>query len=78
MSDMQIEAMIASPPERDELVVQLFVKDGGQWGEIYRKNDEYVIDIYVTASMCVCTSVENLIQTLVHSRQKLRDRLEAS
>ena len=31
MSDKMIEAILASPPERDELVVQLFLKDGGQW-----------------------------------------------
>jgi hypothetical protein len=33
MTESMIEAMIASPPDRDELVVQLFVKDAGQWGE---------------------------------------------
>jgi hypothetical protein len=46
MSDKQIEAILASPPEREDLVVQLFLKDGGQWGEIFRKNGDFLIELY--------------------------------
>jgi len=46
MSEKTIEAMIASPPERDELVVQLFEKDGGQWGEVFREAGRWWIELY--------------------------------
>ena len=46
MSEKTIEAMIASPPEREELVVQLFVKDGGQWGEIFREGGRWWMELY--------------------------------
>jgi hypothetical protein len=79
MSEMQTEAVIASPPppDRDEIVVQLFVKDCEQWGEMYRQNEEYWIDMYFCASAPVRLSVEDLIQALVRSRQKLREQLES-
>jgi hypothetical protein len=41
-----IEAIIGSPPERDGLVVQLFVKDGGQWGEVFEERGKYLIELY--------------------------------
>ena len=46
MNDKMIEAIVASPPERDELVVQLFLKDGGQWGEIFREEGRWWIELY--------------------------------
>jgi hypothetical protein len=40
-----IEAIVASPPDRNDLVVQLFSKDNGQWGEVYREVGVMVIEI---------------------------------
>jgi len=78
MSEMQIEAMLASPPERDELVVQLFAKDGGQWGEIYRENSEYWIDLYCSGSTPMRCKLDQMVQALARSQTELRDRLDAS
>jgi hypothetical protein len=46
MSEKNIEAIIASPPEREELVVQLFVKNSGQWGEIFREQGSWRLELY--------------------------------
>jgi hypothetical protein len=36
----KIEAILGSPPEKEGLVVQLFITGGGQWGEIDRESGE--------------------------------------
>jgi hypothetical protein len=41
-----IEAIVASPPERDDLVIQLFASGRGQWGEVYRHEDSFWIELY--------------------------------
>lgn len=41
-----LEAILASPPERDGLVVQLFVRDGAQWGEVFLEDRQFKIDLY--------------------------------
>ena len=46
MNPKTLEAFIASPPERDDLVVQLFVKDQGQWGEMIFHNGKLIIELY--------------------------------
>ena len=48
MSEKTLEVMIASPPDRDEIVAQLFVKDGAQWGEIYREGGRWLLELYPT------------------------------
>lgn len=75
MTGMQIEAMLASPPERDELVVQLFTKDGGQWAEIYREHDVYWIDLYKPGPTPLKFKLDELIDSLNRSSSELRDRL---
>ena len=76
MNETEIEAMIASPAERDELVVQLFVKDGGQWGEIYREGHAYWIELYISGSTTLRFNVDTLTQTMDRAKTELRDRLE--
>jgi len=76
MIEVQIEAMLASPPDRDELVVHLFAKDGGQWGEIYRDQNENWIDFYGSASAPMRFRLDRLVQALTRSHAALRDRLE--
>jgi hypothetical protein len=46
MKEKTIDAIIASPPEREELVIQLFVKNGGQWGEIFRDHGQWLLELY--------------------------------
>jgi len=41
-----IEAIVGSPPEKEKLVVQLFVKNGGQWAEIDQEAGQLEIEIY--------------------------------
>lgn len=70
-----IEAMIASPPERDELVVQMFTVDGGQWGEIYRNGDEYWIDLFLTTSAPLRFEVSSLTDSILRAKTALVERL---
>jgi hypothetical protein len=41
-----IEAIAGSPPEKEKLVVQLFVRNGGQWAEIDQEAGPLEIEIY--------------------------------
>ena len=77
MTKKTLEAFIASPPERDELVIQLFVKDGGQWGEIFRQGSDYKLEIYSLpngqAWLFEAAEVQNVIENGI---KELRGRLE--
>jgi hypothetical protein len=75
MSELQIEALLASPPERAELVVQLFVKDGGQWGEVYRDEGRFWIDLYGSGSTPLRFEMDQIIQALTRSQAELSSRL---
>lgn len=78
MKNKLIEAMVASPPERDELVVQLFLRDGGQWGEIYRQGGAWWIELYQQSDGRPWRlKVEEVIEVLSLSLQELRQRLGA-
>lgn len=78
MKDKLIEAMVASPPERDELVVQLFLRDGGQWGEIYRQDGVWEIELYQQSSGQPWRfRVEEVIEVLSLSFQELQRRCES-
>ena len=77
MTEAQIEAIIASPPDRDELVVQLFAKSGGQWAEIYRDGNEYFIDLYLTDSPPMRLNLDSTIQALSRAKLELKERLES-
>jgi len=79
MSEKTIEAMLASPPDREELVVQLFLRSGGQWGEIFRENDEYWIDIYRSEHEApIRLTVSEMVNALTQSVKELRQRLETA
>ncbi|WP_437200877.1 hypothetical protein [Planctomicrobium sp. SH664] len=71
-----IEIMIASPPERDELVAQIFVVDGGQWAEIYRENGVYMADIFVPGDQILQLKCEEVIYSMQKALGALKDRLE--
>lgn len=72
----KIEAMLASPPERDELVVQLFHKGGGQWGEVYRDTDRFFLEVFCPPDQTVRLDVEEMIEALRVSVQRLRESLQ--
>jgi hypothetical protein len=46
MKEKTLEALIASPPERDDLVVQLFVKGQGQWGEMIYLKGKLILELF--------------------------------
>lgn len=77
MSESQIEAILGSPPERVEVVVQLFSRDGGQWGEVYREENDYWIDLYLSEASPLRFRVDAVIDALANSKKELRDRLES-
>lgn len=76
MDDLEIEAILASPPERDELVVQLFVKNGGQFAEIYREETDYWIELYLTETRILKFRVDVITSAITRSKQALIQRLE--
>jgi hypothetical protein len=77
MKEKMIEVIVASPPEREELVVQLFRRDGGQWGEIYRQDGDWWIDLYQQADgQRWQLRLEEVIEVLSLSLSELRQRLE--
>lgn len=79
MSDSTIEAMLASPPDREELVVQLFLRNGGQWGEVYREGGDYWIDIYRSQHEApIRLTVSEMVGALSQSVDNLRQRLETN
>lgn len=75
MIESQIEMMLASPPERDELVVHLFAKDGGQLAEIYRDQGTYWIDVCLSDYGPLTFKLDAMIYALTRSQMKLHERL---
>lgn len=41
-----VEAIVASPPDKNGLVVQLFSRGKGQWAEIDQEEGLLVIEVY--------------------------------
>jgi hypothetical protein len=76
MNEAKIEAILASPPERDELVVQLFTKGGGQWGEVYRFEDSFWIDLYTSEPTPLRFKLNSFVEALSRSKTALSERLE--
>jgi hypothetical protein len=74
-SDSPIEAILASPPERDELVVQLFFRGGDQWGELYRDNGVYRLDV-LSRQPATTFNASELLTALARALDELRSRLE--
>jgi len=77
MTESIIEAMIASPPERNELVVQLFAKSGGQWAEIFRIGNEYFIELFIEGTNPLRFNLDSTIKALTRSKLELQERLES-
>ncbi len=72
----EIEAILGSPPERDELVIQLFARNGGQWGEVFREGDTFYLDLYCgEGGAAMRFRLEDLRIALEKSEKVLRERL---
>jgi hypothetical protein len=77
MNEKMIEAIVASPPDRDDLVVQLFSKESGQWGEMYQQDGIWWIDMYQQENGQPWRfRVEEVISVLSLSLAELRRRTE--
>jgi hypothetical protein len=74
MVENHIEPVLASPPEREELVVQLFVRGGGQWGEVFRDHGEFWIELYLETDVVLRFRVDAMLHALNTSRDALRER----
>lgn len=73
-----IEALIGSPPEREELVVQLFFKHGGQWGEIFRDEGVYKMVLFSsnTSEENQILDCEEFIEAISKGLAELKFRLD--
>lgn len=77
MAERTIEAMLVSPPERNELVVHLFHVDGGQWGEVFRDGGRYWIELFSGSNQNMLRfPAQEMINALTNSVNQLRTRLE--
>lgn len=71
-----IEVILGSPPERDELVAQLFHTGGGQWGEIYREDGIYKIELFCPPTESLRVDCEECVKAIEISLLELKNRLE--
>lgn len=71
-----IEVMLASPPERDEIVAQLFHTDGGQWGEIYREDSVFKLEIIKSPMESLHLDCEECLDAMQTAIAELKLRLE--
>lgn len=71
-----IEVMLASPPERDELVAQLFHTNGGQWGEIYRENGTYKMEFFTPPGEPLSLQCDECVDAIGRALSELRARLD--
>jgi hypothetical protein len=79
MEDKTIDAIIGTPDEHDGFSVQLFVKDGAQWGDIYRENGVYVLELpYGPPGKISKFPVEEVLHVLESSLAELRSRNEGT
>lgn len=70
-----IEVMIASPAERDELVAQLFHTGGGQWGEIYREDGIFKVELFTSATESLYLNCEECVKAMQTAIAELKSRL---
>lgn len=77
MRTKTLEAVVASPPEKDDLVVQIFVKDGEQWGEIVYDKKGFKLELYAQASGDPwILDLDEVEEVFALAREELRKRLD--
>lgn len=74
MTDRTIDAIIGSPPERDELIVQLFHRDGPLMGEVFREKGAYWIQFLDQSERPVLRlNADELVTVMQRSLNELRN-----
>lgn len=71
-----IEVQLGSPPERDELVAQLFHTRGGQWGEIFREDGVYKLELFTAPNKPLTIDCEECLDAMQTAIAELKARLE--
>lgn len=69
-----VEGILGAPDGSDGLVVELMVRDGDKWGEVFRKDGEYLIKIY--AWDAIVLDAENVAKRISQAVEALKTRLE--
>jgi hypothetical protein len=75
-TEKTLEAIVASPPEREHLVIQVFLKGGGQIAEIIYEGGRFTLELYPQASRDPWVlDLEELERVFSLSKQELLKRL---
>jgi hypothetical protein len=67
----QLEAILASPPEGDDLVVQLFIMGGGQLAEIHRDKGKLLMELYLAPDKSITVECEQLLRAIQSAEARL-------
>lgn len=73
-----IEVLLASPPDRDTLVAQLFHANDGQWGEIYREDGAYKVEFFTSPNQLLTLDCEECLLAMGIAIRELKSRLESA
>ena len=69
----KIDAVFGSPPEREGLVVQLFVEEG-QWGEVTAESEKLMLELYPKhKGGAWVLDLDEVLKVLQISKQKLEE-----
>jgi hypothetical protein len=72
MSQKKLEAWLCSPPEREDMVVQLFFVEGAQWGEVREESQTLQLEIFASKSeKPMLFDLEELLNVLILAKEKL-------
>ena len=74
MPEKTVEAWLESPPERDDLVIELYVIGGNGFAQIFRENDRYWIDINtVPGTAPIRFDATELAEVITSATKTLKD-----
>jgi hypothetical protein len=60
----KIEAILASPPARNGLVVQLFVAGGGQFAEIFDDDGHLVMEFFTAPDSSIKVDCSQILRAI--------------
>jgi hypothetical protein len=72
-----IEAILASPPDHDELVVQFFHRDGAQFGELFRHGEHLVLEVFAPPGDALRLDAREFAEVLSGALATLTARLQS-
>ncbi len=67
----KIEAILASPPDRDDLVVQLFVTDGGQFAEIFNDKGRLTMELFISSKSSIKVDCSQILRAIKIAEDEL-------